>query len=45
MRSVQPLRSARRLLTLIGVVLIVISGTALAQTKCQLKSPSGRLTT
>jgi hypothetical protein len=43
MNFLQPVRSACQLPVLIGVLLAVISGTSLAQTKCQLKSPSGRV--
>jgi hypothetical protein len=43
MRFFQPARPACRPFVLVGVLLTVISGTCLAQTKCQLKSPSGRI--
>jgi hypothetical protein len=43
MRFFQPARPACRLFVLVGVLLTLISGTCLAQTKCQLKSPSGRI--
>jgi hypothetical protein len=42
MRTLQPLRSACRLPILIGV-LTLIGSTCLADAKCQLKSPSGRI--
>ena len=43
MRVLQPLRSAYRLPMLIGVLAITVSGTALAQSTCQLNSPRGRI--
>jgi hypothetical protein len=43
MRFFQPARPACRPFVLVGVLLTLISGTCLAQTKCQLKSPSGRI--
>ncbi len=43
MRFLQPVRSARRFLVLIGVLLAAVSGTCLAQNTCQLKSPSGHI--
>ncbi len=43
MRFLQPVRSACRLPILIGLLLTAVGGTCLAQSKCQLKSPSGRI--
>src|ERR1700682_6223339 len=43
MRFPRLARFACPLPILVGVLLTVISGTCLAQTKCQLKSPSGRI--
>ena len=43
MRFLHPLRSACRLPLLIGVLVISVSGTALAQSSCHLNSPSGRI--
>ncbi len=43
MRFLQPARPACRLSILIGLLLAVTSSIALAQTKCQLKSPSGKI--
>jgi hypothetical protein len=43
MKFSQPGRSAHQLPVLIGIVVIAIAGTSLAQTKCQLNSPSGQI--
>jgi hypothetical protein len=43
MSFLQPFRSACRLPILMGLLLTALGGTCLAQTKCQLKSPSGRI--
>ena len=43
MRFLQPVHPSYRLPLLIGVLLTALGGTCLAQSKCQLKSPSGRI--
>jgi len=43
MRFTQPARSACRLPIMIGILVIAVAGTCLAQSKCQLKSPSGKI--
>jgi hypothetical protein len=43
MRFLQPLRSFCWLPILIGILLTAVGGTCLAQNKCQLNSPSGRI--
>ena len=43
MKFLQPAQPVYRLPMLVVVILIVAAGTGTAQTKCQLKSPSGRI--
>src|SRR6266853_138324 len=43
MRFLRPFRSVCRFPMLIGLLLTALGGTGLAQSKCQLKSPSGRI--